>query len=232
MARRERATPGIRCANASLTGLKAGRVRPPTRADRHGRTARTVARARTSRRLAQEPATETGRSAVFATRAAMVDRSANASLNGPRAGRAPKPARADRRDPTPGMVGRANVGSTAQMQSVMATAEMPHGERATAPIRRANASLTGLRAGRALKPAKADLNDRGTRTAARAPTSSHPAQEAVTETGRGAPAAAREAKADRRAAAPRRSGGLAHRGRDRRKAAAARAGRHENRDPC
>jgi hypothetical protein len=123
MARRERATPGIRCANASLTGLKAGRVRQPARADRHGRTARTVGRARTSRRLAQEPATETGRSAVFATRAAMVDRSANASLNGPRAGRAPKPARADRRDPTPGMVGRANVGSTAQMQSVMATAD-------------------------------------------------------------------------------------------------------------
>ena len=51
------------------------------------------------------------------------------------------------------MVGRANVGSTAQMQSVMATAEVPHRERATAPIQRANASLSGLRAGRALKPA-------------------------------------------------------------------------------
>ena len=43
---------------------------------------------------------------------------------------------------------------------------------------------------------------------ARAPTSSQdrPAQEAVTGTGRGAPAAARVAKADRRAAAPRQSG--------------------------
>jgi hypothetical protein len=130
------------------------------------------------------------------------------------------------------MVGRANVGSTAQMQSVMATAEVPHGERATAPIRRANASLTGLRAGHALKPAKADLNDRATRTAARAPTSSHFAQEAVTGTGRGAPAAARAEKASRRAAAPRRSGDLARQGKDRQKAASVRGGHRESRDRC
>src|SRR3984957_19838868 len=108
MARRERTMPGIGRAKAGLAGLRAERGPRPARAARHHRTTRTVARARTSSRLAQEPATETGRSAVFATRAAMVDRRANARLNGPRAGRAPKPARADRRDPTPGMVGRAN----------------------------------------------------------------------------------------------------------------------------
>jgi hypothetical protein len=110
----------------------------------------------------------------------------------------------------------------------MAIAEMARRERGTPAIRHANARLSGLRAGRALKPAKADRNDRTTRTAARAPTSSHPAQEAATGTGRGAPAAAREAKADRRVAAPRQSGGLARPEKDRRKAAAVRDGRRES----
>jgi hypothetical protein len=170
-------------------------------------------------------------------------RRANASLTGPRAGRAPRPARADHHGRTirnPGIgpsgqmpqgvtVDRRSAASTAPPRKVTAIVEMAHSKRGTAPIRRTNASLTGLRAGRAPKPAKADRNDRTTRTAARAPTSSHPGQTGVTEIGRGAPVAARAAKAGRRAAARLRSGGLAHRGRDRRRAAA-RAGRRQNRE--
>jgi hypothetical protein len=157
-------------------------------------------------------------------------RRANASLTGPRAGRAPKPGKADRNDRAPGMADRRSLASTVPKQSVMEIVGIARRERAAAPIRRANASLTGLKAGRAPRPAKADRNDRTTRTAARAPTSSPPGQTDVTEIGRGAPVAARAAKAGRRAAARLQSGDLAHRGRDRRKAAAARAGRRGSRD--
>ena len=85
---------------------------------------------------------------------------------------------------------------------------MARREREAAAIRRASASSIGLTAGRPRQPASTDRGDPGIRAVARAPTSSQdrPAQEAVTGTGRGAPAAARVAKADRRAAAPRQSG--------------------------
>jgi hypothetical protein len=90
--------------------------------------------------------------------------------------------------------------------------------------------LTGLRAGRARSPARAGRRDRTTGTTARAPTSSHPAQAGVTGIDRRAATVARAEKADRRAVAHHRSVALARRGKDRRKAPAARAGRHANRE--
>src|SRR5580704_10185258 len=127
-------------------------------------------------------------------------RRANASLTGPRAGRAPKPARADRRDRTLGAPRRASAASIVPQRSGTAFVESVRPERGMASSRRANANLTGLRAGRVLQPARADRRDRT--TVARAPTSSHPAREGVTEIGRRAATVARAEKADRRAAAP------------------------------
>ena len=71
------------------------------------------------------------------------------------------------------------------------------------------------------------------KSVARAQTSNQDrrAQGRVTEIGR-KPAAARAAKADRRAVAPHHRGGALPRGKDRRKAPAARAGRRESRDRC
>jgi hypothetical protein len=147
---------------------------------------------------------------------------ANASLTDLKAERVPQPARADRNDRTLGAAGRGSAATIVPQRSGTAIAEMARRERGTPAIRHANARLSGLRAGRALKPAKADRNDRTTRTAARAPTSSHPTQEAVTGTGRGATASAR------RLAAPRQSGGLARPEKDPRKAVAVRDGRRES----
>src|SRR5580693_6308114 len=145
-------------------------------------------------------------------------RRANASLTGPRAGRAPKPARADRRDRTLGAPRRASAASIVPQRSGTAIVESVRPEREMASSRRANANLTGLKAGRVLQPARADRRDRT--TVARAPTSSHPAREGLI--GRRAATVARAAKADRRAAAPHQGSALARQGRDRRKAPGAR----------
>jgi hypothetical protein len=108
---------------------------------------------------------------------------------------------------------------------------MARHERGTPAIRLATASLTGPKDGHALKPAKADRNDRTTRTAARVQTSNQDsrAPERVTEIGRRA--AAQAAKADRRAVAPR-PGGARPRGKERRKVRAVHAGHRESRDRC
>ena len=92
-----RGAPAIRPASASLSGLRGGRVSQPERGGRLDRTERAAGHGPTSSqdRLAQERATEIGRRAAFATRAAMADRRANASLTGLRIGRAPS-----RRRPT------------------------------------------------------------------------------------------------------------------------------------
>ena len=166
-------------------------------------------------------------------------RRANASSTGP------KPGRHVRIIGNPGIglsgqmlqgviADRRNAASTAPPRKVTAIVEIACSERGTAPIRRANASLTGLRAGRALKRARADRHDRTPREAARVRTSNqdHRAQGRVREIGLGAPTAARGPKADRRVAAPRPSGALARRGRARRTAARARAGHRESRDRC
>src|SRR5580704_12997858 len=151
-------------------------------------------------------------------------RRANASLTGPRAGRAPKPVRADRHDRTLGAPRRASAASTVPQRSGTAIVESVRPERGMASSRRANANLTGLSAGRAPQPARADRRDLRTRAVARAQTSNQDrrAQERATEIGRTAPAAALAAKAARRAAAPRQSGALARPEKDRRKAAAVR----------
>ena len=148
----------------------------------------------------------------------------------PQAGRA-EAARADR-DRT--RSGGPSAASIVPQRSGTAIAEMARHERGTAPSRRANASLSGLRAGRALKPAKADRNDRTTRTAAPAPTSSQdrPAQAGVTEIGRRPATVAPAEKADSRVADPHPSGDLARQGKDRRKAPAVRRGRRESGKPC
>ena len=149
----------------------------PARAGRRDRTARTVARAQISNqdRRAQGCATETGRRAAFATRAAMAGR-------------------------------RANV----PQRNGTASAERVRREPGRPAIQRASASLTGLRAGRVPRLARVDRRDLRTRAVARAPTSNQDrrAQERVTEIGRRAPGAARAAKADRRAVAPRQGGAL------------------------
>src|SRR5580704_17694875 len=116
-------------------------------------------------------------------------RRANASLTGPRAGRAPKPVRADRCDRTLGAPRRASAASTVPQRSGTAIAEMARHELGRPAIRHASANLTGLRTGRVLQPARADRRDRT--TVARAPTSSHPAQEGLTEIGRRAATVAR-----------------------------------------
>src|ERR1700723_3368606 len=87
-------------------------------------------------------------------------RGANASLTGPRAGRAPKPAKADRRDRKLGAPRRASAASTVPQRSGTAIAAMARHELGTPAIRHANANLTGLRAGRVLQPARADRRDR------------------------------------------------------------------------
>jgi hypothetical protein len=242
---RERGTAPIRRANASLTGPRAGRAPRPARADRHDRTP-----GMTDRRSAASTAPQRKVTAIIGSalreRGTPPPRRANASLTGPKACRALKPARADRHVQS---IGNLDIGLSGQMpqgviadrRSVASTAPQRVAtviianvarERGTAPIRRANASLTGPKAGRVPQPAKADRHVRTPRAAARARTSNQDrrAQGRVTEIGRRAPAEARAAKAGRRAAARFRSGGLAHRGRDRRKAAAARAGRRENRE--
>ena len=88
--------------------------------------------------------------------------------------RPPKPARAaDRRDPDArsARAARAPLRSSRNEAGRRSPrASVP--ERGMASSRRANANLTGLRAGRVPQPARADRRDRTTRAVARAPTSS------------------------------------------------------------
>jgi hypothetical protein len=165
-------------------------------------------------------------------------RRANASLTGPRAGRHVRTIG----NPGVGLSGqmlqgvvadRRKAASIAPQRKVTAIVEIARSERGTAPIRRANASLTGPKAGRVPQRAKADRRVQRPRAAlARISNQDRRAQGDVTGTGRGAPAVGRAAKADRRVAAPRPSGALARRGRARRTAARARAGHRESRDRC
>jgi hypothetical protein len=231
-ARNERGAPTVRRANASSMGLRAGRVHRRERASRHDLTTRaTPAQTSNQDPRVQERATGTGRRVAIATRAAMPDRRANASLTGLRVGRAPHPERADRRDRTTG-VGRASVASTVPKPTVTVIVEMDHHERAASEIPDANAGLIDLRVERLLQPARVDRRDLRTRAGARAPISNQEcrAQARVTEIGRRA--AARAAKADLRAVALRRRGGALPRGKDRRKAPVVHGARRGSRDQC
>jgi hypothetical protein len=211
-------------------------------------------------RLAQARAAETGRRAAFATWAARSGRRVSASLTGLRAGRVPQPAPRDRttrarraqtsnqdhraqgRAPEIGRravfarraamaARRASVASTVLKQSAKVIVENGRRRRGAPAIRRGNASLIDLKAGRVPQPAGAGRNDRTTRAVARAPTSNQDRreQDRLREMGRRALAAARAAKADRRAAAPRQGGALL-RGKGRREAPADHAGRRGSRD--
>ena len=68
MARRERTMPGIRRANASLTGLKAERVPQPARADRHDRTLGAAGRASAASIVPQRSGTAISREGPPRTR--------------------------------------------------------------------------------------------------------------------------------------------------------------------
>ena len=167
-------------------------------------------------------------------RGAPAIRRASANLTDLRTGRVPLPAKAAPRDRTTGAAGHASAALTAPQRKAMAIAEMARHERGTPEIRRASASLIGLRAGRVPRPARVDRRDLRTRAVASAQTSNQDrrAQERVMEIGRRALAEARAAKADRRAAAPHQRGDPGRRGKDRRRATAVRDGHRESRDRC
>jgi hypothetical protein len=168
----ERATPSDRTAafatraamarrrvNAGLTGLRAGRVPPPAKAAHRDRTTE-AGRARTSNR----DRSVQGRATEIGPRAVFVTRAA-----------------VGRR--------RANVASTVPTQSLMALVEMNRHERGAPAIRRANANLIGLRAGRVPHPGRVGRRDLRTRAVARAQTSNQDrrAQGRVTAIGRTSP---------------------------------------------
>ena len=127
-------------------------------------------------------------------RGALAIRRASASLIGPRGRRVIGPVRTDRLDRLPTLAARLVSAASTVPRRKTAIVESVQRASGMAPIRRANESLTGLKAARVPQPARADRRDRTLGAAGRATAASMVPQRSGTasaETGRherGAPA--------------------------------------------